>query len=203
MCRRIVPFGNLVGFRSKDQGDLDIDEFPPVHEFLKELFMKQDFKRESCEGQQDSVRSRHKRSHAEISAGNLADDITRNVIQRKSEHAKELQRKLADTKDAGRGWFDHFDKDKNGSLEKGELTNALFQTFAGDYIITREKITSTVDGVWDFIDKDGSGSVDFNEFKVLRDAVLSQLKVDRVNAAIGTIASETGAAQNDRHAISK
>jgi len=111
----------------------------------------------------------------------------RNVAQKKLIQSEDLQHKLSNNVDKGREWFNHFDFDKSGELEKGELTTALLQTFMGSHQMTREKITGIVDGVWDAIDTDGSGSVHFDEFQLLREALIAQLSHDRVTKAVARI----------------
>jgi Ca2+-binding EF-hand superfamily protein len=187
-------FFKLGWLRSKDQGDLDLDEFSPVHDFLREFFEKSlgtmasastpatttsthTFAASELHGEQvTSMRTGQKRV---ASAEMLAQELRRNVSQRKLIQAEELQRMLSDNLDMGRTWFDHFDFDKSGELEKSELITALLQTLIGSHQITRDEVTSIVDSVWDGIDTNANGGVEFKEFQMLREALLAQLYHDK------------------------
>jgi hypothetical protein len=62
-------------------------------------------------------------------------------------------------------WFDHFDEDRGGSLDKGEVVRAVIKTFGlvGD----SAQITSMremLDAVWCIFDDDGSGVIERDEF---------------------------------------
>jgi len=129
-----------------------------------------------------------KRSRSKV-ADDFADGMQRRVEQKTLSDSKELQQQLSNNADRGRNWFDLFDCDKSGELEKDELTTALLKTFLGSHKITREQITSIVDSVWDAIDTDGSGSVHFGEFQTLREAVMAQLNHERVTQAVARIVS--------------
>merc|ERR1712073_258738 len=124
-----------------------------------------------------------KRSRSKI-ADDLTEGVLRRVAQRKMSDSEELQKLLSSRADKGRGWFDRFDHDRSGELEKRELTTALLQTFLGSHKITREQVTSIVDSIWDAIDTDGSGSVHFDESQTLREAVMAQLGHERVTSAV-------------------
>jgi hypothetical protein len=124
-----------------------------------------------------------KRSRSKV-ADNLTEGVLRRVAQRKMSDSDELQRQLSNCADKGRVWFDLFDHDRSGELEKNELTTALLQTFLGSHQITREQVTSIVDSIWDAVDTDGSGSVHFDEFQILREAVMAQLRHECVTSAI-------------------
>jgi len=198
-------FIKLGWFRSTDQGDLDMDEFPPVQEFMKESLARSlalpttspalpvtepcghalaapsasaaTLVSEEPRGQ--------KRPHSE--ADTLTEGVLCNVAQRKLSQSEELQCKLRNNLDKGREWFDHFDFDKTGGLEKGELTTALLQTFSESHQTNCKQITSIVDGIWDAIDTNGSGSVCFDEFQMLREAAVAQLCHENVSKAVDSI----------------
>lgn len=155
-------------FRSKDQGDLDVDEFAAAHEFMKSSFA-------AAAG----VRRGIKRPQPEDS---LTEGVLHHVAQKKQVQSQELQQKLKSG--AGREWFTHFDSDKSGELSKSELTNALLQTFVGSHQMTRDKISAIVDGVWDSIDTDGSGAIHFEEFQMLREAIVAQLRHEEVATGV-------------------
>jgi len=120
-------------------------------------------------------------------ADDFADGMLRRVAQKTLSNSKELQEQLRNNSDRGRSWFDFFDRDKSGELEKNELTTALLQTFLGSHKITREQITSIVESIWDAIDTDGSGSIHFGEFQTIREAVIAQLNHERVTEAVAGI----------------
>lgn len=129
-----------------------------------------------------------KRSRSEV-ADDFADGMLRRVEQKTQSDSCELQQQLGDNSDKGRRWFEFFDRDKSGELEKDELTAALLKTFLGSHKVTREQITSIVDSIWDAIDTDGSGSVHFDEFQTLRGAVIAQLNHERASQAVARIFS--------------
>lgn len=199
-------FLKLGWLRSKDQGNLDIDEFAPVQEFMKQSLARSLALKEGAlaaaaivpsasaqPASTDSIASSshgsqslgQKRSHAE--ADTLTEGVLRNVARRKLTQSEELQSKLSNSIDKGRAWFEHFDRDRSGELEKVELTNALLQTFMGSHKVAQEQITSIVDGIWDAIDTDGSGSVNFDEFQMLREAIVEQLRHEKVANAVSRI----------------
>lgn len=159
-------------FRSKDQGDLDVNEFASAHEFMKSAFATAAAAGvTSVHATLPSLPRGTKRSQPEDS---LTESVLRNVAQKRQVQSQELQQKLKSG--AGREWFTHFDFDKSGELSKSELTTALLQTFGGSHQMSRDKITAIVGGVWDSIDADGSGAIQFEEFQMLREAMVAQLQ---------------------------
>jgi len=181
------PFSQLGWFRSKDQGDLDIDEFPPVQDFMNGS-LSRSLTSTPAGRIQVSVPTACAEPHGEKRSrpetDTLTDGVLRNVAQRKQVQSQELQCCLGDHSDKGLKWFNHFDFDKSGELSKPELITALLQTFMGSHQMSREKITSLVNGIWDAIDTDGSGSVHFDEFQILREALIAQLDHDGVAEVI-------------------
>lgn len=165
-------------FRSKDQGDLDVDEFAAAHEFMKSSLAAAAGV-SSVHATLPSLPRGTKRSQPEDS---LTEGVLRNVAQKKQVQSQELQQKLKSG--AGREWFTYFDFDKSGELSKSELTTALLHTFAGSHQMTRDKITAIVDGVWDSIDTDGSGAIQFEEFQMLREAIVAQLRHEEVATGV-------------------
>mmetsp|Transcript_41105 Transcript_41105/g.114258 ORF Transcript_41105/g.114258 Transcript_41105/m.114258 type:complete len:324 (-) Transcript_41105:67-1038(-) len=183
----------LGAFRSKDQGDLDVDEFLPVQESMGESLARSlalaaaatsappapPIPAGQAAASADPSEPRgQKRPHPEADA--FATGVLRSVARKKLVESEELQRMLSSNATKGREWFDHFDFNKSGELEKSELKTALLQTLMGSHRMTRETITSIIDGIWDVVDRDGSGSVHFNEFQMLREAVMAQLNHDTV-----------------------
>jgi len=65
-------------------------------------------------------------------------------------------------------WFSHFDRDRNGTLEREEVVLGLQHTIAstsGNYQQSDpQAIRETVYAVWPTFDRDGSGSIDRVEF---------------------------------------
>lgn len=185
------PFFSLGWFRSEDQGDLDMEEFKSVQEFMKESLARSLAPSPASSptvstGTASTPEPRgQKRSHSE--ADDLVQGVLRNVAQKKQVQSEELQCQLREVTDKGRQWFVYFDTDKSGELSRDELTNALLQTFMGSHEMTREKITSIVNAIWDAIDTDGGGSVSFDEFQILREALLAQLNHEQVRKAASEI----------------
>lgn len=179
-------------FRAKDQGDLDKEEFKAVQEFMGDS-LKRSLATLSAPGSNvPSIPPQLTSSSSEPCGTKRAlalSEVERNVAQKKAVQSEELQKQLSTNK--GRQWFDHFDFDGNGKLERGEITTALLQTFMGSHRVKREDVTSIVENIWDAIDGDGSGSVDFDEFQMLREALVAQLGRERVDAAVSSGLSQT------------
>jgi len=172
-------------FRSKDQGDLDMDEFPAVQKFMEESLVKSLVETRSLavSGADSTERRGQKRNSSD--ADTFLDGVGRNVAQRQMIQSEGLLHKLCCNANKGRAWFDYFDSDRSGGLEKGELISALLQTFVGSQHVPHEQVTSIVHGIWETIDTDGSGSVDFEEFQMLREALMAELNKDTVVKASG------------------
>jgi len=172
--------------RPKDQGDLDMDEFPPVQEFMKNSLARSFALSPVAAATSSTAVSSEprgkKRCNAEVD--NFTEGVLRNVAQKKQVHSDELQQKLSNNNDKGREWLDDFDFDKSGKLSKEELTTALLQTLIGSHRITGKEVAAIVDGCWDAIDTDGGGSVDFDEFQGLREPLMAQLHHDRDMKAV-------------------
>lgn len=180
-------------FRPKDEGDLDKDEFKAVQEFMGESLKRSlaissaaassvPSSSSPAAASSSDPRGTKRSPPRDSESSALTEGVLRNVAQKKAIQSEELQRKLSTNK--GREWFDHFDLDKSLKLEKGEIITALLQTFMGSHGMNRETTTSIVENVWDAIDADGGGSVDFDEFQMLREAMVAQLSQDKVNAAV-------------------
>jgi len=182
-------------FRSHDQGDLDKEEFQRVQEFMKETFEISQAASSrnpitttaALATNPDGVEPPHSRKRCSTETAELLNGIERNVQQRKQTRSEDLQRKLRDN--SGRSWFDEFDRNSNGELEREELVTAMLQTVMGSHTITRAVISEIVETIWEAIDTDGSGSVGFDEFQLLREALVVQLDRDKVSNAVGRISS--------------
>jgi Ca2+-binding EF-hand superfamily protein len=186
--RGILHLGFL---RSFDLGDLDQEEFKKVQQFMKSAYrsvtsgtMPEEVV--DSTGEAPSNVDSQKRKHDDY-----FERVQRDVRQRKISSSQELQQMLRDTSTRGRGWFEQFDIDKSGRLEKNELVNSLLQTFLGSHHVTRDAITSIVDGIWDAIDVDGSSCVSFDEFQMLREALVAQMNQERLKKAVATITQDT------------
>jgi Ca2+-binding EF-hand superfamily protein len=180
-----------LGFlRPKDQGDLDKDEFVSVQQFMAEslslsLAQKAPLSLPEAPEVAPTEARGKKRPHPDSDA--LTAGVLRHVAQKTKSKSEDLQRKLRDNSDKGRAWFDNFDFDKSGKLEKGEVTTALVKTFLGSHQVKREQIVSIIDGIWDMIDSDGSGSIDFEEFQTIREALVAQMNHEIVSKAAASI----------------
>jgi len=80
-----------------------------------------------------------------------------------------------------RRWFEHWDEDGSGALERGELVRALIKTLAlGQSVTAKRTIADTLNALWCLFDDDNSGAIDMEEFlrpnTGLADAVLAQLR---------------------------
>jgi Ca2+-binding EF-hand superfamily protein len=82
------------------------------------------------------------------------------------------------TKDK-QGWYDYWDEDGNGTLQKEEVLRALVKTFNVAHDLARaESIRQTLGVVWPVFDDDGNGSIDRVEFCArdgLADTVIAQM----------------------------
>ncbi|EOD15877.1 hypothetical protein EMIHUDRAFT_459240 [Emiliania huxleyi CCMP1516] len=59
------------------------------------------------------------------------------------------------------GWYNYWDEDNSGSLEKEEVVRALVKTLGLSTSPTRvQQMRSTVDAIWAVFDADGSGSIE-------------------------------------------
>merc|ERR1719461_2618003 len=64
-------------------------------------------------------------------------------------------------------WFDHFDRDRNGTLDREEIINGLQHTLAQKGNQTNPQVLrDTVYSVWPMFDRDGNGVIDRFEFCV-------------------------------------
>jgi len=61
------------------------------------------------------------------------------------------------------GWFDYWDEDNSGSLDKAEVMRALIKTFRM-YDMKQKDIKTIVNAVWPQFDTDASGTIDRQEF---------------------------------------
>jgi len=64
-------------------------------------------------------------------------------------------------------WFDHFDRDKNGALEKEEVVAAIAHTFTSyGRTVDVSSIRESVYALWSEFDPDGNGHIDKQEFMI-------------------------------------
>jgi Ca2+-binding EF-hand superfamily protein len=61
-------------------------------------------------------------------------------------------------------WFNYWDEDGSGTLDKSEVVRALIKTFRM-YNIDKSAVSSMVDNIWPIIDYDNSGVIELDEFK--------------------------------------
>lgn len=60
-----------------------------------------------------------------------------------------------------RDWFTHFDEDKDGTLDKGEVTRAVAKTVN---LLDDTHVQDFINNVWAIFDDDDNGSIDIDEF---------------------------------------
>jgi len=76
-------------------------------------------------------------------------------------------------------WFDYWDEDKSGGLDMEEILRAFVKTFnLQDTVAQAIMLRSILECLWDEIDPDGSGAVDYAEFSAtngLADMVLANM----------------------------
>jgi len=75
-----------------------------------------------------------------------------------------------------RAWYDFWDKDGSGSLEKEEVVRALVKTLKLTHDPARVQVMrSTIECTWGIFDPDGSGSIDRNEFLLPGDGLADMI----------------------------
>lgn len=73
-------------------------------------------------------------------------------------------------------WFEFFDEDHSGSLDKEEVMRALVQTLRlGQDFERLEAVRNTVDAVWPIFDTDGSGTIEKDEFLTPNDGLADMI----------------------------
>jgi len=73
--------------------------------------------------------------------------------------------KIPDIKTEKSAWFEFWDTDKNGRLDKEEVVRALLKTFHLRSTLSEMlRIRMIVDAMWRHFDPDGSGDIDTEEF---------------------------------------
>merc|ERR1711862_111403 len=76
-------------------------------------------------------------------------------------------------------WYQYWDEDGNGSLQKEEVVRALIKTFGiGNNLARQQNMRGALDAVWCIFDEDGSGSIEQGEFLMqdgLADTILASL----------------------------
>ena len=64
-------------------------------------------------------------------------------------------------------WFDFWDEDRSGELDKDECTRALIKTFKlSQHLDKVSAMRDTVEAIWGCFDIDGGGGIDRDEFLV-------------------------------------
>jgi Ca2+-binding EF-hand superfamily protein len=76
-------------------------------------------------------------------------------------------------------WFDYWDEDHSGQLDKDEIARALVKTFQL-FHVDQQAVTNTLEVIWPIFDTDDSGKIDRAEFLSpdnLADSVIAQLAI--------------------------
>ena len=75
-------------------------------------------------------------------------------------------------------WFQHFDEDRSGTLEKGEVCRALIKTLSLSPKMM-DSMIECIEAIWPVFDTDCSGSIEQHEFLLantgLADTIIAQL----------------------------
>jgi len=102
-----------------------------------------------------------------VSRGGLIEYVTKHFPKR-TERERPPPPSIAR---APNEWFEYWDEDDSGELEKEEVVRALIKTFGlGQDMPSLRNIRAIVDAVWCVFDPDGSGAVDRREF-LMRDGL--------------------------------
>ena len=102
-----------------------------------------------------------------VSRGGLIEYVTKH-FPRRTERERPPPPSIAR---APNEWFEYWDEDDSGELEKEEVVRALIKTFGlGQDMPSLRNIRAIVDAVWCVFDPDGSGAVDRREF-LMRDGL--------------------------------
>ena len=97
--------------------------------------------------------------------GVLKQDELMGLINYLREKARPVNISVPDIKKDKHAWYNHYDEDKNGSLQQDEVVRGLIQTFRFGHDPQRmQAIKQTVQAVWCIFDNDGSGSIEKDEF---------------------------------------
>merc|ERR1711964_155760 len=81
-----------------------------------------------------------------------------------------------------RAWFDFWDYDRSGELERPEVVRALAKTLKGK--VTAEAICNILQALWGIFDPDADGGIDRNEF-VKAGGLLAMLRASIPSAQAG------------------
>lgn len=59
-------------------------------------------------------------------------------------------------------WFNYFDRNRSGCLDKEELKGAFIETFKSS--VNPYDLRDIIDALWPIFDRDGSGNIEIKEF---------------------------------------
>ncbi len=93
-------------------------------------------------------------------------------------------------------WFQYWDEDGSGSLEKDEVVRALIKTFGIQSDVEHlQDVRSVVENIWCLFDGDDSGGIDSQEFLVqdgLGDAIIAAFAADMRSRAAASRMNQQG-----------
>ncbi len=113
-----------------------------------------------------------------VSMAEFLDPVNGVIAYLKTHYAPTAPtRPMPDIRKDKRGWFEYWDEDRTGSLDKSEVCRALIKTFR-QLNIDRHAVSGTLDVIWPIFDEDNSGHIELGEFcsrDNLADTIIAQL----------------------------
>ena len=86
-------------------------------------------------------------------------------------------------------WFDFWDEDKNGALDKDEVARALIKTFGKNGFRTVKELQAVIESVWPLFDPDHSNTITKDEF-LIRDGLADTICACLLNQGKWTLSPQ-------------